>query len=107
VVDAHGAPGSQQLLGWLVPLVGPQRGELFTLQAATTIGTDAGCTVRLYDKFMSARHAEIKAEAGVWILHDARSTNGTFVNNRRTERHELVDNDILKLGNALVKFKSL
>lgn len=106
-VDAQGAQNNQQLLGWLVPLVGAQRGELFALQATSTIGTDPACTVRLSDRFMSARHAEIRAEAGVWILHDSRSTNGTYVNNRRAERHELVDNDILKLGSALVKFKSL
>src|SRR5262249_37577449 len=31
VVDAQGGPGSVQLLGWIVPLQGAQRGELFTL----------------------------------------------------------------------------
>ena len=107
VMDASGGPGSLQLLGWIVPLQGSQRGELFTLAPVTSIGTDPKCNVVLNDKFMSSRHAEIKAENGVWILRDAGSTNGTYVNNRRIDRHELVDNDFIKFGSALIKFKSL
>jgi hypothetical protein len=107
VLDAAGGPSGVQLLGWIVPLQGPQRGELFTLQPVTSIGTDAKSTVCLNDKFMSSKHAEIKAENGVWVLRDAGSTNGTYVNNRRIDRHELVDNDFIKFGSALLKFKSL
>jgi hypothetical protein len=107
VMDASGGPGSLQLLGWMVPLQGSQRGELFTLAPVTTVGTDPKCTVVLNDKFMSSKHAEIKAENGVWVLKDAGSTNGTYVNLKRVDRHELVDNDIIKFGSAMVKFKSL
>jgi hypothetical protein len=107
VVDATGNPGTMQLLGWLVPLQGASKGELFTLQPVTTIGTTQECTVCLVDKFMSSKHAEIKAENGMWILRDTGSTNGTYVNNRRIDRHELVDNDFIKFGSAMCKFKSL
>jgi len=107
MIDGSGNPGSMQLLGWLVPLQGPNRGELFTLQPVTVIGTEPTCQVVLHDKFMSSRHAEIKAENGMWILRDAGSTNGTYVNNRRVDRHELVDNDFIKFGSAMCKFKSL
>jgi len=107
VMDASGGPGSLQLLGWIVPLQGAQRGELFTLSPVTSIGTDPKCNVVLNDKFMSSRHAEIKAENGVWVLRDSGSTNGTYVNNRRIDRHELVDNDFIKFGSAMLKFKSL
>jgi hypothetical protein len=107
VMDASGGPGSLQLLGWIVPLQGSQRGELFTLAPVTSIGTDPKCNVVLNDKFMSSRHAEIKAENGVWVLRDSGSTNGTYVNNRRVDRHELVDNDFIKFGSAMLKFKSL
>ena len=107
VLDALGGPGNVQLLGWIVPLQGSQRGELFTLSPVTTIGNDPKCTIVLNDKFMSSKHAEIKAENGVWILRDSGSTNGTYVNNRRIDRHELVDNDFIKFGSAMLKFKSL
>jgi hypothetical protein len=105
-IGSDGHAGAQ-LLGWLVPLQGPQRGELFTLSAITVIGTDPKCNVVLIDKFMSSKHAEIKAENGVWVLRDSGSTNGTYVNNHRVDRHELVDNDFIKFGSAMLKFKSL
>ena len=107
VMDAQGGPSSMQLCGWIVPLQGAQRGELFTLSPVSSIGTDPKCTVVLNDKFMSSKHAEIKAENGVWVLRDSGSTNGTYVNNRRIDRHELVDNDFIKFGSAMLKFKSL
>ena len=107
MMDAQGGASSMQLLGWIVPLQGAQRGELFTLQPVTKIGTDPKSTLVLTDKFMSTNHAEIKAENGMWILRDAGSTNGTYVNNRRVDRHELVDNDFIKFGSAMLKFKSL
>jgi hypothetical protein len=107
VMDATGGPGSTQLLGWIVPLQGANRGELFTLSPVTSIGNDPKCNIVLNDKFMSSKHAEIKAENGVWVLRDAGSTNGTYVNNRRIDRHELVDNDFIKFGSAMLKFKSL
>jgi hypothetical protein len=107
VLDSQGAPGSMRLLGWIVPLSGPQRGELITLSPSSVVGTEPSCTVMLTDQFMSQKHAEIKAEGGIWVLKDLGSTNGTYVNNRRVEKHELVDNDFIKFGSAMVKFKSL
>jgi hypothetical protein len=100
--------GGMQVIGWLVPLQGPQRGELFTLGSATLIGTDpASCNLVLQDKFMSSKHAEIKVEAGLWMLKDLGSTNGTYVNDKRVDKQELVDNDFVKFGQALCRFKSL
>lgn len=105
-VDNSGAPG-QQLLGWLIPIDGPQRGELHTLAPHSLIGTDPTCQIVLMDGYMSSRHAEIKVENGVWVLRDLGSTNGTFVNDRRVDQHELVDNDFVKFGQSVAKFKSL
>jgi hypothetical protein len=100
--------GGMQVIGWLVPLQGPQRGELFTLGSATLIGTDpSACNLVLQDKFMSSKHAEIKVEAGLWMLKDLGSTNGTYVNDKRVDKQELVDNDFVKFGQALCRFKSL
>jgi hypothetical protein len=106
VIDAAGG-GSVQLLGWLVPIDGPQRGELFTLQPMSVIGTDPTCQIVLMDGYMSSKHAEIRAEGGTWLLKDLGSTNGTYVNDRRVDQHELVDNDFVKFGSSVVKFKSL
>jgi pSer/pThr/pTyr-binding forkhead associated (FHA) protein len=40
-------------------------------------------------------------------LRDLGSTNGTYVNDRRVDQHELVDNDFVQFGKSLVKFKTL
>lgn len=96
-----------QMIGWIVPLQGPQRGELFTLGSQTIVGKDPSCTLVLQDSFLSSRHAEIKIEAGSWILKDMGSTNGTYVNDKRVDKQELVDNDFVKFGQFLCKFKSL
>jgi TolA-binding protein len=98
---------TRQLLGWLVPIDGPQRGELYTLAPLSVIGTDPTCHVVLSDQFMSTKHAEIKAENGLWMLRDLGSTNGTYVNDQRISQRELVDNDFIRFGQSIVKFKSL
>jgi pSer/pThr/pTyr-binding forkhead associated (FHA) protein len=107
MVDSAGQGSGMQLLGWLVPIKGANRGELFTLAPMTSIGSDPTCTVVINDQYMSARHAEIKAEGGNWVLRDLRSTNGTYVNDKRVEQHELVDNDFVRVGQCVLKFKSL
>lgn len=98
---------TRQLLGWLVPIDGPQRGELYTLAPLSVIGTEPTCHVVLTDQFMSTKHAEIKAENGLWVLRDLGSTNGTYVNDQRISQRELVDNDFIRFGQSVVKFKSL
>jgi len=106
-VDTGGGGAAPSLLGWLVPIKGQQRGELFTLKAVSSIGTDPACDVVLNDPHMSRRHAEIKIQNGAWWLFDLGSTNGTFVNDKKISQHELVDNDNVKFGQTPVKFKSL
>ena len=56
---------------------------------------------------MSLRHAEIRAEGGAWMLRDLASTNGTYVNDKRIDQHELADNDFVQLGQSVMKFKML
>jgi hypothetical protein len=100
------AGAASQLLGWLVPLKGPHKGELHTLKPQSVIGKDPTCDVVFNDAFMSGRHATIRQQGGVFVLED-HSTNGTFVNDKKIKTHELVDSDFVKFGQTLVKFKAL
>jgi hypothetical protein len=102
----QGASGQTLLVGWLVPLKGPHRGELHSLKQATIVGKDPTCDIVFNDSFMSSRHATIRAQGGSFVLED-HSTNGTFVNDKKVTRHELVDSDFVKFGQTLVKFKCL
>lgn len=103
-VMAGGTSGAA--IGWLVPLKGPHRGELITLKPQSVIGKDPTCDVVFNDAFLSARHATIRAHNGLFVLED-HSTNGTYVNDRKISRHELVDSDFVKVGQTLLKFKAL
>jgi len=101
-----GPTAGHQVLGWLVPLKGPHRGELHTLKPLSVIGKDPSCDVVFNDPFMSGRHATIRAQASGFVLED-HSTNGTFVNDKKVKTHDLVDSDFVKFGQTLVKFKAL
>jgi DNA-binding NtrC family response regulator len=54
--------------------------------------------VRAPGQWMSAQHAHLRAVAGDWILQDAGSRNGTFVNGQRVTSHVLRDGDIIEAG---------
>src|SRR6185295_1526903 len=102
MAGGHGGPA----MGWFVPLKGPQRGELISLRPQSVIGKDPTCEVCINDPFLSGRHATVRAQNGVFVLED-HSTNGTWVNDKKVSRHELVDNDFVKVGQTLMKFKAL
>jgi len=103
-----GGGGGSGMMGWLVPLDGAKQGELFNLKSGKTVlGTDPGCDVVLPDTFMSGKHCEIRASGGQFVLADLGSTNGCFVNDKKVQSHELVDNDNVRLGRTSLKFKSI
>jgi pSer/pThr/pTyr-binding forkhead associated (FHA) protein len=41
------------------------------------------------DRTISRFHAEVRQQAGVWVLLDLNSQNGTWVESRRVDRVEL------------------
>jgi general secretion pathway protein A len=84
------------------------RGQLigdFVLRGTRTlIGRGAECQVVIDNKFLSRRHAVITREAGVWMLRDLNSTNGTRVNGRRVNRWQLTDGDEIAIGKHRLVF---
>jgi pSer/pThr/pTyr-binding forkhead associated (FHA) protein len=94
-------------VGWLVPLDGPQVGELFQLKGRCTVGKAADCDVVLNDPSISSRHAEFLAGRAGFRVNDLGSTNGTYVNDKRVTSQDLVDNDNVRLGRTNFKFKSM
>jgi hypothetical protein len=107
-MSVEGGGGGTGMMGWLVPLDGAKQGELFTLKSGkTVIGTDPSCDIVVPDQFMSGKHCEIRAAGGQFVLADLGSTNGCFVNDKKIQSHELVDNDNVRLGHTSLKFKSI
>jgi len=96
------------VVGWVVVLNGELRGRDFRLvDGKNTMGTAADCDVVLTDPYLSSKHTVIRHENGVFTVSDLDSTNGTFVNDRRITRYDIIDNDKIRLGRTELKFKSL
>ena len=96
------------VVGWVVVLNGELRGRDFRLvDGKNTLGTAADCDVVLTDPYLSSKHAVIRHENGTFTLVDLDSTNGTFLNDRRCSKEDMIDNDKVRLGRSEMKFKSL
>lgn len=109
ILGIGGNDGGMPIVGWLVPLSGPNQFQTFKLeQGSNKIGSSPEeATVIIQDHFMSGAHCEIIVSATGFMLKDGGSTNGTYLNNNRVSTHELVDNDVLTMGKTNFKFKSI
>ena len=87
---------------------GPGVGQVFELgnQSAMSIGRAKANEVVVDDVSVSSEHCRIRPEDGHFVLHDLKSTNGTFVNERRVTRHVLAEGDVLKIGETSLLFKT-
>jgi hypothetical protein len=106
-----GAGGDQDgfpIVGWLVALNGPNAFHTYRLRSGVTkMGTGGTVDIVVNDGFLSTEHCQIGCSPSGFVLQDLKSTNGCLVNDKRVERHELVDNDLITLGKTNFKFKSI
>lgn len=81
----------------LHPDVTPQ--EFVLRQQAVTLGRDPHGNLVINSPLVSRLHARITADGPRFLLRDAGSVNGTYVNGSRlTEARPLADNDMIGLG---------
>ena len=80
------------------------RFDLTNLEGPLSIGRETGNLLQLQDNEVSRRHAEIRRVGGAFVLDDLKSSNGTFVNNRRVERAELTGGDRLQIGRTVMVY---
>jgi two-component system, cell cycle response regulator len=75
-------------------------------ESGTTLGRSAECSFQLFDITVSRQHALVTIDGqGAIHLTDQKSTNGTFVNNKRIAAHRAVrlnDGDRVQLGTNVV-----
>ena len=70
-------------------------GLVYRLQKeVTTIGRAEDCDIKIDQRFLnwetvSRHHAEIRREGEQWVIRDMQSTNGVFVERRRTVKNLL------------------
>ena len=70
------------------------------------IGRARDCTIRLSQKTLSLYHAVIQHSNNRWTIADLRSTNGTFVNERKVRVCRLEFGDKIVLGDVSFEFHS-
>lgn len=95
---------------WLVGvgLEGPDKGKDYRItKEKTSIGKSEDSEIVIKRDFISRNHAVLFYENRKFVLNDLQSTNHTFVNDKKISRRILKDNDIIKFGEAIYKFKCL
>lgn len=84
---------------------GEEEGQHFVLASSvTTIGRHADSDIALDDITVSRRHSEIHFSGGDYIVRDAGSLNGTYVNQQRIDVIELRQGDELQVGKFRLVF---
>jgi len=63
-----------------------------------TIGRDLDNLIQLPNERISKHHAVVSRTGDVWVMEDLQSRNGVYVNGSKTERAELKDRDMVKIG---------
>ena len=80
------------------------RYDLADVEGAMSIGREAGNAIRLEDNEVSRRHAEVRRVGELFVVGDLKSSNGTFVNDRKIERAELVSGDRIRVGSTVFAY---
>jgi hypothetical protein len=91
---------------WLVSLEGPEKGKDHrVLKEKISIGKQENSDIVIKRDFISRSHALLLYENHQFVLSDLHSTNHTYVNGEKISKKALEDNDIIKFGDAVYKFK--
>lgn len=101
-VEVGELPGG---MGMLVVKRGPNSGSRFALDAdVVTAGRHPDSDIFLDDITVSRRHAEVHRRADGYVVCDAGSLNGTYLNRERVEESPLSDGDELQIGTFKLVF---
>jgi len=89
----------------LIRTGGGREGEVIGLGSEVlTVGRSPHSDLFLDDVTVSRHHARILHDASGFLVEDLNSLNGTYVNRKRIERHQLLDGDELQIGKFKLAF---
>ena len=85
---------------------GPQTGNTFEITAPeTSVGRDPANAIFLNDMTVSRMHATIEQENGCYVIRDATSFNGVWVNNDSVEARALRPGDFIQIGTFCMQYE--
>ncbi len=70
------------------------------------VGRSEDCEVTIDNLGVSRYHSEILKKDGFYVLRDLRSNNGTYVNGRRVDSHNLNTGDEISIGKFTLTFST-
>ncbi len=89
----------------LVVARGPEEGAVFSLeQSCTVLGRHRDCDIVLGDVTVSRYHTEIRREGDGFVIQDAGSLNGTYLNRHVVDRAVLTEGDEIWVGKVRFTF---
>ncbi|HTB57673.1 MAG TPA: GGDEF domain-containing protein [Polyangia bacterium] len=98
-----GPADAQPAAACLVVLSGSNVGEMYRLEKdQVVIGRGDKVDLRLVDDGISREHVRISKDEGRIVLEDLGSTNGTYCNGQRVERHPLTEGDKILIGSTTI-----
>jgi len=68
-----------------------------------SIGRASDNDVRITDSTVSSHHARVFTYLNSSYVEDLKSSNGTFINGKRVEKHILRPGDTLRVGNHILE----
>ena len=72
-----------------------------------TVGRNPKNDIHIDNLAVSNFHAVIKKVMNVYFIEDLKSTNGTFVNEKKIDKYELLDGDQVIIGKHSLFFRFL
>lgn len=73
-------------------------GTIELSESVITLGRAAECSIVIDDPYASRMHAQIRLRNGRFVVFDAGSQSGTYVNGEHVLEHLLRNGDVLQLG---------
>jgi signal transduction histidine kinase len=84
---------------------GPDAEKIYSLtDEPVRLGRDPACGIHLNDSEVSRDHALLQRRGPQFTIVDLKSSNGTFVNERRIEQCVLAHGDRLRVGKSMLTF---
>lgn len=85
---------------------GHESGMIYDLDEDLVLGRGEGAEIRLEDPFASSRHARVYEQAGIVVLEDLGSTNGTYLNEELLDGpRPLHPGDRVRIGDSEMTFE--
>jgi general secretion pathway protein A len=73
----------------------------------TIIGRTADNDLQIASKFISRHHAQVSTRESGCTVEDLNSTNGLFIGTQQVKAHQLVDGDVIHLGEHKLVYRDM